>query len=82
MWTGPRARMKVHGYLFQGAEPRLHQRRRHRDRQPDGCARALTVGPEVAYGFGLGDECVLELVVGLKGVWDFAKTTPPMLDPL
>lgn len=35
----------------------------------------LAIGPEAAYTMKLGDERTLEPFVGLKGVWDFAKTT-------
>ncbi|MEQ1613199.1 MAG: autotransporter domain-containing protein, partial [Hyphomicrobiaceae bacterium] len=35
----------------------------------------LTVGPQVAYSFDLGEGGMLEPFIGLMGVWDFARTT-------
>ena len=44
------------------------------DRQSFNLGR-LTFGPEVGYRFDLGAKATLEPFVGLKGVWDFARTT-------
>jgi hypothetical protein len=37
----------------------------------------LIVGPEIAYQFRSRDGITLEPYVGIKGVWDFAKTGDP-----